>query len=134
MANTAHNAIFQIGAFNTRVVRELAGLPEPVRQLRAVEDAATELGGGIRIHAAPLEAAQLMRTIVSLHRFDVALNEEDGHSHVDVRAGEGVLRAIVDLVVSAIESEQLTSATVCIGKRSLSFSPSPPDDSPVLAA
>ena len=75
-----------------------------------------------------------MRTIVSLHRFDVALNEEDGHSHVDVRAGEGVLRAIVDLVASAIDADQLSFATVCIGKRSLSFYPSTSGDSPALAA
>jgi hypothetical protein len=132
MANKAHSAIYEIGAFNTRVVRELAALPDPVRHLGAVDPAASELGDDVRIHAAPVEAARLMRTIVALQRFDVAFNEEDGNWVVDVRAGDGVAGAIIDLVASAIDSDQLSFATVCIGKRSLSFYPA--GVSPVFAA
>ena len=137
MANKAHSAIYEIGAFNTRVVRELAALPDPVRHLGAVDPAASESGEDVRIYAAPVEAARLMRTIVALQRFDVAFNEEDGNWVVDVRAGDGVAGAILDLVASAIDADQLSFATVCIGKRSLLFYPrairlcSPPEP-PVL--
>ncbi len=134
MANRADNAIYELGAFNPRVVRELAGLPEPVRELKVVDAVASELDEDVRIHADPVEAARLMRTIVALGRFDVAFNEEDGNWHIDVKAGDGVVGAIIDLVASAIDDEELTFAAVCIGKRTLSFYPLPSDHSPALAA
>ncbi len=134
MPKIAQSAIYEIGAFNARVVRELASLPEPVRHLRAVDAAASELDEDVRIHADPVEAARLMRAIVALRRFDVALAEEDGNWHIDIRGGDGVVGAIIELVASSIDREQLTYATVCIGKRSLSFSPLPSDGSPALAA
>jgi hypothetical protein len=134
MPSRTENAIFEIGAFNPRVVRELAALPEPVRRLKAVEAAAIARREDVRIHATPVEVTKLMRTIVARRRFDVSLNEEDGHSYIDVHAGEGVVGAIIDLVASAIDAEEISFATVCIGKNSLSFYPSPSGDSPALAA
>lgn len=134
MTSAGQSAIFQIGAFDARVVRELEGLPEPARHLGTVACTETGLDESIRIHAGPVEAARLMRTIVSCHRFDAALNEEHGHWHIDVRAGDGVVARIIDLVVSAIDSEQLTFATVRIGKRTLSFYTLPSGRSPALAA
>jgi hypothetical protein len=134
MPSAAQNAIFQIGAFNARVVRELEGLPEPARHLGTIEAAESESEEGIRIHAGPVEAARLMQTIVSCHRFEAALNEVNGHWHIDVRAGKGVTRGIIDLVVSAIDRDRLSFATVCIGKRTLSFYPLRADHSPALAA
>ncbi|HEX4520196.1 MAG TPA: hypothetical protein VH063_11510 [Gaiellaceae bacterium] len=134
MAKERDNAIFELGRFDPRVVRELAALPEPVRQLRAVDEAAAELGEDVRIYTGGAEAASLMATIVALRRFDVALCQADGHWHIDVRAGDGVIGAIVDLVAAAIDRRQLSFATVCIGKRTLSFYPSPSGQFPAVAA
>lgn len=117
LANEAHNP----------------AIPEPRRHLRGLDVPAIETED-IRINAEPDEAARLMRSILSLHRFDAALNEEDGHCHIDVRNGDGVVGAIIDLVASAIDEEQLAFATVCIGKRTLSFYPLSPADSSALAA
>jgi hypothetical protein len=134
MANRPDNAIFELGRFDPRVVRELAALPDPVRYLRAVDEAAAELGEDVRIYTGGNEAARLMQTIVALERFDVALCQADGHWHIDVRGGNGVAGAIIDLVAAAIDRGELSCATVCIGRRTLSFYPTPSGEFPSVAA
>jgi hypothetical protein len=124
-----NNAIYEIGAFNPRVVRELAALPEPIRQLKAVDAATLKERGDIRIHASAAETARLLQTILARHRFDVSLGDADGHPCIDVRGGDGVLGALVSLLADAIDGGELSFATMCIGKHTLSFYPAP-----VLAA
>jgi hypothetical protein len=75
----------------------------------------------IVVHADPAGAANLMREIVALRTFDVALEEHDGRWQVVVRGGphpEAVLARIVDLTASCVEHMLIAHATLSIGKRS----------------
>jgi nitrate reductase NapAB chaperone NapD len=80
--------------------------------------------GEIVVRTDPAGAANLMREIVALHSFDVALEEHQGHWQVVVRAGaqiEEVLAKIVDVTASCVELGRMTHATLCVGKRSFTI-------------
>ena len=75
----------------------------------------------IVVRADAAGAANLMREVVSLHAFDVALEEHDGRWQVVVRSGprpEAALARIVDLAASCVERGLMNHATLCIGNRS----------------
>jgi hypothetical protein len=95
------------------------------RAWRAAKELATAEGRGagheIIVRADAAGAANLMREVVSLHAFDVALEEHDGRWQVVVRNGsdpEAALARIVDLAASCVERGLMDHATLCIGKRS----------------
>jgi hypothetical protein len=75
----------------------------------------------IVVRAGPAGAANLMREVVALNDFDVALEELDGDWRVVIRGGphpEDVLARIVDLTASCVEHGLMDHATLCIGTRS----------------
>jgi hypothetical protein len=92
------------------------------RALRAARQLVGDPGAGdIVVHADPAGAANLMREVIALHTFDVALEEHDGHWQVVIRGGphpEEVLATIVDLAASCVERGHMDHATLCVGKRS----------------
>jgi hypothetical protein len=91
----------------------------------------------IVVHTDPAGAANLMREVVALGAFSVALEEHDGHWHVAVRGGphpEAVLARIVDLAASCVERGIMTHATLCIGKRRYTIEPAPETGFPACAA
>ncbi len=120
-AHNFGNSIWDIGAFDARRVRALAA-SKRAASLRAVQP---DEPGDIRIHAETTETAWLMHEIIGLGRLDVALGEEDGHPYIDIRSGDGVMATVVELVETAVAEEHVSFATVCVGKRALSFYPTP---------
>ena len=122
-AHNFGNSIWDIGTFDARQVRALAASKRAAR-LRAVQP---YQAGDIRIHADTSETAWLMHEIIGLGRLDAALGEEDGHPYIDIRNGDGVFARVVELVETAVAEEHVSFATVCVGKRALSFYPAPPD-------
>ncbi len=122
-AHNFGNSIWDIGTFDARRVRELAA-SNRAGALRSVVPPET---GDVRIHADTSETAWLMHEIVGLGRLDAALGEEDGHPYIDIRSGDGVVADVVDVVATAIAEHHVSFATLCIGKRTLSLYPEPPD-------
>jgi hypothetical protein len=91
----------------------------------------------IVVHADPAGVANLMRELIALRAFDVALEEHDGHWQVAVRGGphpEEVLARIVDLAASCVEHGLMANATLCVGKRSYTIEPAPETGLPACAA
>jgi len=75
----------------------------------------------IVVHADPAGAANLMREIVALRDFDVALEEREGHWQVVVRAGEdpeAVLVRVIDVTARCVEQGHMECATIRVGKKS----------------
>jgi hypothetical protein len=90
----------------------------------------------IVVHADPAGAANLMREVIALHTFDVALEEHDGHWQVVVRGGphpESVLARVVDLTAGCVERGLMHHATLCVGKRTFTIQAAPGRDVEVPA-
>ena len=112
------------------------------RPWRATKELIAAGGGPARpddlvVHADPAGAANLMREVVALNAFDVALEEHEGHWRVVIRGGphpEGVLARIVDVAASCVERGLMDHATLCIGKRSYTIRPSVEPGIPACAA
>jgi hypothetical protein len=80
----------------------------------------------IVVYTSPAGAAHLMKEIVELGAFDAALEEDEGHWRVVVRAGvpgKPVTSGVLRLVAHTIDERELDHATVCVGRRSFTLYP-----------
>jgi hypothetical protein len=80
----------------------------------------------IVVHTEAAGAARLMKELVELGTFDAALEEEEGHWRVVVRAGvpeKPATASVLRLVAHAIDEGRIDHATVCVGRRSFTLQP-----------